>query len=228
MALGQRFPSGVLRRVRNTIHKMTFIHTPPPESVVSHNIASLNMAPQLGRRDAAIDHAANLVKAKIFSLPNNDRIEVYHNILDVLEDAVNTSRKIRNSTGGSHRQSEEGILKYLLLLNDSVQAADTMLFHQQSLIGEEDSVVNSFIGVDLASRFHTADEILANSELHLHQSVCEMIELSSPRISQYREYCVKSLPRKDVKRYQLALAEFQSLFNAKYPTPQPNMQSGEF
>ncbi len=194
---------------------MTFSYHNLASSSAPHPMTTLNIAPQMGRRDAAFDHALLLLKTKIFSFAESDRIQIYHNLLDLLEECIRTSKHICNTSFGHKRQNEEGIMEYLILLNDTVQAAATMLFQQQSIINDETSV-SSFLGTDMSSQFQNTDEILSNSEMNLYHCISEMIEISLPKVMQYREYCTKTLARKDLKRYHRAFAEFQQLYSNKY------------
>lgn len=209
-----KFQSGVLRRVRNTFHKMAFSYHGGISSS-PHPMTTLNVAPQTGRRDAALEQALILLKVKMFSYSEADRSQIYHNILELLEECIRTSKHICNISSGHKLENEESLMRYLILLNDTVQAAATMLFQQQSIIDDESSV-NDFIGTDMSSQFQRADEILANSEMNLYHCINEMLEISLPRIMQYREYCTKILPRKDFKRYEKAFAEFQLLYGGRY------------
>ena len=212
------FHHAMLRRVKNTFHRMTFTCRHFTGRKTNHAMIAINNSPEMGHRDAACDSAALLLCGHLFALTPEKRLDVYRQAMELLSIATGATLEIFNSSSGNRHEHEGNVLNFLNLLGDTVHAAATLLSHQQTMV-EEDGKTADFFGFDLAFHFQNTDEVLADSEINIMQCVREMLDRSHDRMMQYRGHCCRTLSARELKRYHKAFAEYQQLYAVKYPLP---------
>lgn len=172
----------------------------------------MNIPPLMGRRDAAYDRAEQLLSENLFSHPDQERKEIYLQAVSMLEIAIRDTEAIVTALYRDDKSFKETkFLRYLVMLKNTVQAANDLVEHELSLFKEEE-LLSEFIGNDITGPLRKTDEIFGESEMSIAQCVSELQRISRPQINRYRDYSRKSFSRSNLERYNKAFNEFCRIF----------------
>jgi len=207
--LNPRFHSEVLAKVKKTIRQM---------APVKHRhqnadyLVLMNIPPLMGRRDAAYDRAEQLLGDNLLSHHDQERKEIYLKAVAMLEITIRDTEAIVTALYQDDKGFKETkFLRYLVVLKNTVQAANDLVEHELSLFKEED-MLSEFIGNDISGQLRKTDEIFSESEMSIAQCVAELQTISRAQITRYREYSKKSFSRRNLERYNKAFSEFSRIY----------------
>ncbi len=212
-----RFNTGMINRVRKTFKKMTFGSDTAPKR---ETLVTINLAPLMARRDAAYERALELISDDLFSHSDEKRSEIYQSIASLLEIAIEASKITSKPTRHSENPEERAILQYLLLLNDTVQAAARLAKHEVILY-EDENALSDFIGEEITSQFRSADEVFSDSEMNVFHCIQDLIEIANISVKRNREYGKKNFSKPEQARYDKAYMEFEDLYSKTGPEREP-------
>jgi len=208
----------LMRRIRRLIQPLNAVGVQLTRPF--RQMATLNLAPLTGRRDAASSRFAELIREDIFTLTEPVRYEAYGRLIALLEEVIESTAELGNHHDTRRREAEKNLLSYFTLLRDMLQTSADLLA-QQLLLEPSGSGRRNEAHELFVSR-QSAGKILADSELQLYQSVCTLVELSRPQTVKYQEYVCKLFPKQGGTRYQRASEEYRQFFATHFPgIPQP-------
>lgn len=201
---------GVISGVRETFKKLSLKKTRPDLSL--DYLVIMNIPAMAARRDAAYDRAVNLLGLDLFSLAKESRNELYKIVLQLLDIAIEMTEAVLCSSDNPGEMENDPNIHYLLLLNDTIRAASSLLNHEIILFKEKKDLGN-FIGGEFSDQVKSTDLIFLDSETDILKCIKDLIKVAAPAIDRYRAKCVKKLYKDDVDRYNRSLKEFQGVYS---------------
>lgn len=210
----QSLDKNVFSQVKKTIQRFTLSSSTVEEKKELNPLITMNIPAWVARRDAAYGRAVKLLKEHVFTLSEQQRRELYKAVLKLLGIAIDATRSIGAVTLPQKKmdKSEGGpILQYLLLLNDTVNAAHALVNHEVILEKDEKDLTN-FIGGDISNQFLSSEEVFSNSEMNIYHSINDLLDVAKASITKFQDYRRRSFSKSDFERYNKSLAEFQTLY----------------
>lgn len=181
-------------------------------------LVKMNLVPVFGRRDAAYDRAAELIKSELFSLPVAERQKIFLNIKRLLRRVEQDTRKVLTILSNPDTVSREtALLNFVLLLDYGADALESFVVfssHLQELQGDVQHFSPLRSGDEMASR----EEELEATEISLVNQLREFFDRVEPRVSRYREYAAKSFSRSFAARYANSYGFYIRAFRGEDPT----------
>ena len=207
----RRIDKNVLNKVKNTFNRMGIsgIGMEGGKKTLDP-LVTMNIPPNMARRDSAYDRTVHLLKEHIFVLPEKERSAIYAAASSLLKVAIDSSRYI--ATGNGIDLNKDPILQYLKILRDTVSAANALLKYEIDLFDDKQTIAG-FIGSDITSQFVSAEEIFSSSEMNIFHSINDLVDVAEPAVKRNRESCLRSFSKNDLRRYKKALAEFNTLYS---------------
>lgn len=207
--MNRSIKNSVISTVKKTIQRVTGIDERP--SSLNH-LVIMNTPVLMARRDAAYKRASLLLREHLFSYTEEGRHQIYVSVLELLNIAEDMTREIISPLRGHNSGAKGPMLQYLKLLNDTVQAAATLVKHELVLFQDEKDLT-SFLGKDISNQFRSTDEIFSNSEMSIYHCIIELSEIAEPAIERYRDMRKRSFAKNDLNRYKKAFSEFSALYS---------------
>lgn len=210
----------VFQSVTETLRRLSFTSGSKTDSGKAHNhLVTMNNPAMMARRDTAYDRAVDLLRDRLFSHDEAERRIIYDAVIKLLDTAIEQSGAIVRIDEQSHG---DRLLRYLLLLRDTVRSASTMVRHELVLFDDEREL-SGFLGQGISSQLQSAEEVFSDSEVSIHRCALDFIDTAEPTVNRYRESAKKLFPKAERERYYKSFAEFRalySIFGQVKPTPQ--------
>lgn len=177
-------------------------------------LVKMNIAPLMGRRDAAYDRVENLLADKLFTYSDVDRKKIYAQAVRLLNTVLKDSQDILIALDNEKRiEQERSFICFLQLLRSIVEAAENLVDYELSLYNTE-STVNKFLGSVVEGQLRETDDIISDSEMTIVQSVNELFEITRDQFNKLREYSRRSFTRYNAAKYKKSFAEYKKMFDA--------------
>jgi hypothetical protein len=198
--------SDVMNKVKNTFHKLV----PARDRKEAPNfLVVMNVAPFMGRRDAAYDRVAEMLREDIFVSSDAERIKTYNSVIELLDSTIESTEAIISSTRDIKNEGENRLLQYFTLLREMVRAASALVEHELTLFKREDKMAE-LLGRETTARFRKIDEVFSESEMNIFQCISDILEMGNGPLERYREFSLKTLPKQNLDRsekyYQAKIA----------------------
>ncbi len=192
--------------------------TVTPPGAAPHNrtdlLVKMNLVPIFGRRDAAYDRAAELIKLELFSLPVAERRKIFLDLKHLLRRVEQDTRRVLSILSNPDTVSRENaLLNFVLLLDYGADALESFVVFSSHL-QELKADVHHFSGEEMASH----EEELEATEIALVNQLREFFDRVEPRVSRYREYAAKSFSRSFAARYANSYGFYIRAFRGEDPT----------
>ena len=211
--MSQNNQGGLFSRVRRTLGQL---RSPADVRQDGRRIAAvlkLNIAPLMGRRDAAVDRAADSFGADIFSLPEEKRIAHYIRISRLLELAMNDCDAIIAGLSSQDTITREKRLHaFLSMLRDMVVTikASTVL---ENVILLESSEVFRELSVEVTGKqLAESEQVLCGTEINLVNRLRDFFARTLPRLNRYREYARKNFSRVYADKYSVSYRSYFEVY----------------
>jgi len=211
--LSQNNQGGLFSRVRRTLGQL---RSPADVRQDGRRIAAvlkLNIAPLMGRRDAAVDRAADSFGADIFSLPEEKRIAHYIRISRLLELAMNDCDAIISGLSSQDTITREKRLRaFLSMLRDMIVTikASTVL---ENVILLEGSEVFRELSVEVTGKqLAESEQVLCGTEINLVNRLRDFFARTLPRLNRYREYARKNFSRVYADKYSVSYRSYFEVY----------------
>ena len=202
--MSQNNQGGLFSRVRRTLGQLC---SPADVHRDGRRIAAvlkLNIAPLMGRRDAAVDRAADSFGADIFSLPEEKRIAHYIRISRLLELAMNDCDAIIGGLSSQDTITREKRLRaFLSMLRDMLE---NVILLEGSEVFRELSV--EITGNQLAE----SEQVLSGTEINLVNRLRDFFARTLPRLNRYREYARKNFSHVYADKYSVAYRSYLEVY----------------
>ncbi|MDD3154821.1 MAG: hypothetical protein PHS41_08130 [Victivallaceae bacterium] len=202
--------NGIINRVKRTWglwHRVSEKGPVPVDSLVK-----MNLAPLMGRRDAAYDQAEKLAFTDLFVLSDKQREAMLCRIGDLIGRAIGDTRNILVTLSSPDTLSRER--KLLSLLETQCRLIDAIYascMTDQS-IGETREVILSLAGGETLQSMVNYENLLADNEVQLLNFLRELFSASRNNLVRYREYASKSFSKGYAARYNSARDEYGRIF----------------
>ena len=211
--MSQNNQGGLFSRVRRTLGQL---RSPADVRQDGRRIAAvlqLNIAPLRGRRDAAVDRAADSFGADIFSLPEEKRIAHYIRISRLLELAMNDCDAIISGLSSQDTITREKRLRaFLSMLRDMIVTikASTVL---ENVILLEGSEVFRELSVEVTGKqLAESEQVLCGTEINLVNRLRDFFARTLPRLNRYREYARKNFSRVYADKYSVSYRSYFEVY----------------
>ena len=211
--MSQNNQGGLFSRVRRTLGQL---RSPADVRQDGRRIAAvlkLNIAPLMGRRDAAVDRAADSFGADIFSLPEEKRIAHYIRISRLLELAMNDCDAIISGLSSQDTITREKRLRaFLSMLRDMIVTikASTVL---ENVILLEGSEVFRELSVEVTGKqLAESEQVLCGTEINLVNRLRDFFARTLPRLDRYREYARKNFSRVYADKYSVSYRSYFEVY----------------
>lgn len=211
--MSQNNQGGLFSRVRRTLGQL---RSPADVRQDGRRVAAvlkLNIAPLMGRRDAAVDRAADSFGADIFSLSEEKRIAHYIRISRLLELAMNDCDAIIAGLSSQDTITREKRLRaFLSILRDMVVTikASTVL---ENVILLESSEVFRELSVEVTGKqLAESEQVLCGTEINLVNRLRDFFARTLPRLNRYREYARKNFSRVYADKYSVSYRNYFEVY----------------
>jgi hypothetical protein len=172
----------------------------------------MNIAPLMGRRDAAYDCVSTLLADKLFTYTDSERKNIYETAIKLLWTVLKDTKEILIALDNVQRiEQEKSFICFLELLLSITQAASNLVDYELYLYNSENTV-NKFLGSVVEGQLHETDDIISDSEMTIVQSINELFEITRDQLNKLREYSRRSFTRYNGAKYKKSFAEYSKIF----------------
>ena len=211
--MNPRFHKNVLTKVKNTINKVK--QNQAGKISQADYLVKMNIAPLMGRRDAAYDRVEALLVDKLFTYSDTDRKKIYEAAVKLLDTVLKDSQDILIALDNEKRiEQEKSFICFLELLHSIIEAASNLVDYELSLYNTENTV-NKFLGSVLEGQLRETDDIISESEMTIVQSINELFDITRDQLNKLREYSRRSFTRYNAAKYKKSFAEYSKIFAEK-------------
>jgi len=208
--LNPRFHKNVLAKVKTTINKVK--RNQVDESLQMDYLVKMNIAPLMGRRDAAYDRAETLLSGELFTNTDIERKQIYDTAAKLLNTVLKDTQDILVALDKKKRiEQEESFICFIELLHSIIAAAGNLVDYELSLYNTENSV-NKFLGSVIEEQLRETDDIISDSEMTIVQSINGLFKITRDQLDKLREYSRRSFSRHNAAKYKKSLAEYKRIF----------------
>ena len=208
--MSQKHQDGLFSRVKRTLGQLRSPADVRRDGRRIPAVLKLNIAPLMGRRDAAVDRAADSIGSDIFSLTEEKRIAHYIRISKLLELAMTDCDLLIAGLSSQDTITREKRLRaFLSMLHHMIVTieASTKL---ENVILLEGSEVFRELSVEVAgNQLAESEKVLSGTEINLVNRLRDFFSRTLPRLTRYREYAQKSFSKVYAEKYSVS---YQSYF----------------
>ena len=174
-------------------------------------VLKLNLSPLMGRRDAAVDQAASLIRSDLFSLHESRRLELYRKTGRILELALEDCDVIITGLSSQDTLAREKLLRsFLVLLHTTVVTLRDCAALENTLLNESTEIFRELAANQSGSSIAGNEKMLTGTEINLVNRLRNCFDRTQYRVNRYREYAKKSFSPVYAEKYKRA---YQSYFD---------------
>ena len=208
--MNPRFHKNVLAKVKETINKVK--ENQADKSSQTDYLVKMNIAPLMGRRDAAYDRVETLLADKLFTYSDIERKKIYETAVKLLDIVLDDSQEILIALDKKKRiEQEKSFICFLELLYSIIEAAGNLVDYELSLYNKE-STVSKFLGSVVEGQLHETDDIISDSEMTIVQSINGLFKITRTQLNKLREYSRRNFTRYNAAKYKKSFAEYKKIF----------------
>ncbi len=210
--MNPRFHKNVLAKVKETINKVK--ENQADKSSQTDYLVKMNIAPLMGRRDAAYDRVETLLADKLFTYSDIERKKIYETAVKLLDIVLDDSQEILIALDKKKRiEQEKSFICFLELLYSIIEAAGNLVDYELSLYNKE-STVSKFLGSVVEGQLHETDDIISDSEMTIVQSINGLFKITRTQLNKLREYSRRNFTRYNAAKYKKSFAEYKKIFES--------------
>jgi hypothetical protein len=210
--LNPRFHKNVLAKVKKTISKAK--ENQDNESSQMDYLVKMNIAPLMGRRDAAYDNVETLLNDELFTNSDIERKNIYETTVRLLNTVLKDTRDILVALDSKKRiDQEESFICFIELLRSIIEAASNLVDYELSLYNTENTV-NKFLGSVIEGQLRETDDIISDSEMTIVQSINGLFEITREQLNKMREYSRRGFSRHNAVKYKKSFGEYKKIFES--------------
>ena len=211
MSLNQH--GGLFSRVKRTLDLLRSPADVRNDRRRTAPVLKLNIAPLMGRRDAAIDKAAESICSDIFSLAEQKRIEHYIRISRLLELAMSDCDSIIAGLSSQDTIAREKRLRaFLSILNDMIATIKASTVLENVILLESSEVFRELSVEFTGSQLVESEKVLSGTEINLVNRLREFFSRTLPRLTRYREYAKKSFSPVYAEKYSVSYRSYSEVY----------------
>lgn len=204
---------GLIGRVKRTLELLRSPAAVRNDGRLIASVLKLNIAPLMGRRDAAIDRAADFLGTDMFSLREDRRLKHYGHICRLLELAMNDCDLIISGLSSQDTLNREKRLRAFISMLYSMCLTikdSTML---ENVILSESTDVFRGLSVEFAgSQLTESEKVLSGTEINLVNRLRDFFARTQPRLTRYREYAKKSFSPVYAEKYSVSYRSYFEVY----------------
>lgn len=210
--MNSRFHKNILAKVKKTISKVKEAQADKPSQ--TDYLVKMNIAPLMGRRDAAYDRVESLLVDKLFTYSDLERKKIYETAVRLLNTVLKDSQEILIALDKKKRiEQERSFICFLELLCSIIKAASNLVDYELSLYNAENTG-NKFLGSVIDGRMRETDDIISDSEMTIVQSINGLFEITRTQLNKLREYSRRSFSRYRAAKYKKSFGEYTKIFES--------------
>lgn len=211
--MNPRFHKNVLEKVKKTIDKVK--QTQENETSQMDYLVKMNIAPLMGRRDAAYDRVAALLGGELFTNSDIERKNIYETAVKLLDTVLKDTQDILVALDSEKRiEQEKSFICFIELLRSIIGAASNLVDYELSLYNTENTV-NKFLGSVIEGQLRETDDIISENEMTIVQSIKGLFEITHDQLNKLREYSRRGFSRHNAVKYKKSLAEYKKIFESE-------------
>lgn len=208
--MNPRFHENILAKVKKTINKVKQTQDHEPSQM--DYLVKMNIAPLMGRRDAAYDRVETLLAGELFTNSDIERKDIYHTAVKLLDTVLKDTRDILVALDSETRiEQEQSFICFIELLRSIIGAASNLVDYELSLYSTENSV-NKFLGSVIEGQLRETDDIISESEMTIVQSIKGLFEITRDQLNKLREFSRRDFSRHNAVKYKKSLSEYKKIF----------------
>ncbi len=211
--MNPRFHKNILAKVKKTINKVK--QNQADESSQEDYLVKMNIAPLMGRRDAAYDSVEALLANDLFTNSDIERKKIYDAVVKLLDTVLKDTQDIVIALDSEkHIEQEISFICFLELLLSIIEAAGNLVDYELSLYNTENSV-NKFLVSVIEGQLCDTDDIISDSEATIVQSIKGLFEVTRNQLDKLREYSRRGFSRHNAVKYKKSFTEYKKIFEAE-------------
>ncbi len=211
--MNPRFHKNVLEKVKKTINKVK--QTQESEAYQMDYLVKMNIAPLMGRRDAAYDRVEALLAGELFTNSDIERKNIYQTAVKLLDTVLKDTQDILVALDSNKRiEQEKSFICFIELLRSIIGAASNLVDYELSLYNTENTV-NKFLGSVIEGQLRETDDIISESEMTIVQSIKGLFEITRDQLNKLREYSRRGFSRHNAVKYKKSLGEYKKIFESE-------------
>jgi len=211
--LNPRFHKNVLAKVKNTINRVK--KNQADKTSQTDYLVKMNIAPLMGRRDAAYDRVEALLADELFTNSDIERKKIYDTVVKLLNTVLKDTQDIVVALDSKERiDQEDSFICFLELLYSIIEAAGNLVDYELSLYNTGNTV-NKFLGSVIEGQLRETDDIISDSEMTIVQSINGLFEITRDQLNKLREYSRRGFSRHNAAKYKKSLAEYKKIFESE-------------
>ncbi len=185
-------------------------------------LVKMNLPPLLGRRNAIYTQVVRLLNTDLFSLPDMERLSMLNSCSTLLDEAINNTEAIIITLSNLDTANrEKQFLSFMELLRDLIDSV-AKLEDFNDHIERDKFNITKFLGPKFSKTFKRQQSKLNSCELHIINTIQEMIKNAEPAILRYWEYTKSSFNQHNAKRYQRSFDRTSAVyFSTAVEKPMP-------
>ena len=176
-------------------------------------VLKVNLAPLMGRRDAAFDQAAEGIGSDVFSLPAEKRLAVYGRITHLLALALEDCDQIISGLSSQDTISREKLLRSFIFtlhasavtLGDFAALGDVLKMDAPEALAEFDANGEN-------PRLAESGKMLVSTEENLVDLMRRLFTATHPRLARYRAYAKKSFSPVYAEKYAVSYKSYFDVY----------------
>ena len=171
-----------------------------------------NLAPTMGRRDAALDRATELLNSDWFSLSDNKHLAAGLRLSRLLAQAEEDCGYIRSCLSNPDTLAREKrihafistLAAYAQVLEDNLRIRTGALSRSADVLREMEVISSSLL--------LNEDRSVSDAEITLVNRMRDFVSRATPRLSRYREYAKKSFSPVYADRYKRSYESYFDVY----------------
>lgn len=211
--MNPRFHKNILAKVKKTINNVK--QNQADESSQEDYLVKMNIAPLMGRRDAAYDSVEALLANDLFTNSDIERKQIYDTVVKLLDTVLKDTQDIVIALDSEKRiEQETSFICFLELLHSIIEAAANLVDYELSLYNTE-KTVNKFLDSVIEGQLRDTDDIISDSEATIVQSINGLFEVTRNQLDKLREYSRRGFSRHNAVKYKKSFTEYKKIFEAE-------------
>ncbi|MBQ7207083.1 MAG: hypothetical protein IJS01_04730 [Lentisphaeria bacterium] len=176
-------------------------------------VLKVNLAPLMGRRDAAFDQAAESIGSDVFSLSAEKRLAVYGRITRLLALALEDCDQIISGLSSQDTISREKLLRSFI-----------STLHASAVTLGDFSALGGMLGTDARKalaefdangenpRLAESEKMLGSTEENLVDLMRRLFTATHPRLARYRAYARQSFSPVYAEKYAVSYKSYSDVY----------------
>lgn len=215
-ALNLNRHGGFFDRVRRTFDFRRSPADVRPDTRRISPVLKLNLAPLMGRRDAAVDQAASLIGSDLFTLNDSMRLAAYDKIVRLLELALDDCSAIISGLSSQDTIKRETLQRaFISMIHATVVTIRDLAALEDLFLTDNQDTVREFAGTLSAAQQAENEKVFTGTEINLVNRLRGFFDITRPRLARYREYAARSFSPVYAEKYSLAYKSYLDVYGRK-------------